>query len=160
MDLGATVCTPRKPACAICPLRPHCRAARRGDPLEFPVRAQKRPRGAWHGVSFVPWRLDGTVLMRRRPPRGLLGGMMEVFGSPWGAAVDEPLAHAPFAAPWREAGTVEHGFTHATLSVRVFSSPVPGNAPTPDGGAWMAPEDAGLPTLMRKVVARGLSLRP
>jgi A/G-specific adenine glycosylase len=113
----------------------------------------------WHGVSFVPWRPDGAVLMRRRPPRGLLGGMMEVFGSPWGEAVDEPLAHAPIEAGWHEAGTVEHGFTHATLTIRVFAAAVADTAATPEGGVWLVPETAGLPTLMRKVVARGLAAR-
>ena len=156
MDLGATICTPRRPACALCPLRAGCRAAAQGAPTDYPVRAKKRAKGAWHGVSFVPWRPDGSVLVRRRPAHGLLGGMMEVYGSPWGEPPCAPMDHAPFAADWRDAGSVSHVFTHATLSLRVFAAAVDGAGVTPEDGQWMAPADAGLPTLMRKVVERGL----
>jgi len=156
MDLGATICTPRRPACALCPLRTACRAARAGDPAAYPVKAPKRARKDWRGVAFVPWRPDGTVLMRRRPPKGLLGGMMEVFGSPWGEAPAEPLLHAPIEADWKEAGGVTHVFTHATLTLTVYAAPVGARTAAPEGAWWLEPGAAGLPTVMRKVVERGL----
>jgi len=157
MDLGATICTPRRPACGICPVRPGCRAARDGDPAAYPVKVPKTPKSDWRGVAFVPWRPDGTVLLRRRPPKGLLGGMMEVYGSPWGELPAAPLDHAPFAAPWRETGAVTHVFTHASLTLRVFAAPVGSHTAAPAGGLWMPPQQAGLPTLMRKVVERALA---
>lgn len=153
MDLGATICTPRRPACALCPLAFWCRA--QPDPERFPKKAAKRPRKVWHGVSFVPFAEDGRVLLRRRPHRGLLGGMMEAFGSPWGPPPDAPLDHAPFAAAWRAAGAVSHGFTHADLTLAVYV--VEGSPVRVEGGIWLNPGEAGLPTLMRKVVERAAS---
>ena len=152
MDIGATICTPRNPVCALCPLRSVCLAAT-DDPLAFPVKVAKKARADWRGVAFVPVRPDGAVLFRRRPPSGLLGGMAEVYGSPWGAMPEDPAGHAPFAAPWQLAGAVVHGFTHAVLTLDVFAARVPADAP---GSGWRAPADAGLPTLMKKVVERGL----
>jgi A/G-specific adenine glycosylase len=152
MDLGATICTPKRPVCALCPIRPWCAAAGQ-DPLAFPVKAARRARRVWEGVAFVPWRADGATLLRRRPDRGLLGGMPEVWGSPWGPAPERPEDHAPFAAGWEEAGAVSHGFTHADLTLRVFRARV-ADAPAPAGGQWRDPAGAGLPTLMRKVVER------
>ena len=78
MDLGATICTPKRPACALCPWMQACRARRRGDPATFPRRARKPQRLLRRGAAFVALRADGCVLMRQRPPRGLLGGMTEV----------------------------------------------------------------------------------
>lgn len=162
MDLGATVCTPRSPACALCPVRFACAAAAHADPAAFPVKAPKKARKVWTGTAFVPWRPDGTTLLRRRPDRGLLGGMLEVFGSPWredGAADDGP-DHAPLPADWREAGFAVHGFTHAELTLRVMTAPVAAGTAAPEGGMWACPDGAGLPTLMAKVVARAAPERP
>ncbi|UOM33726.1 A/G-specific adenine glycosylase [Acuticoccus sp. I52.16.1] len=158
MDLGATICTPRSPACALCPLRPVCAAAAHGDMQDYPVKAPKRARSVWHGVAFVPVRPDGTVLLRRRPARGLLGGMAEVFGSAWGATPQEPLAHAPFAADWTPAGSIAHGFTHAELTVDVYRAQAEADAPAPAGAWWALPADAGLPTVMKKIVTRALAM--
>ncbi|WP_108662810.1 A/G-specific adenine glycosylase [Acuticoccus kandeliae] len=157
MDLGATICTPRNPLCALCPIADPCRARREGEPTRYPVKAEKKARKIWHGVSFVPVRPDGTVLFRRRPPRGLLGGMLEVFGSAWGAAPAIPLDHAPFDATWHAQGAISHGFTHAELSIDVYAANVAPAIATPEGGLWMDPEAAGLPTVMRKVVVRALA---
>ncbi len=159
MDLGATICTPRSPACASCPLRPRCAAAACGDPLDFPVKAPKRARSVWHGVAFVPVRPDGAILLRRRPARGLLGGMAEVFGSTWGPTVAAPLDHAPFAASWTEVGSIAHGFTHAELTIDVYGARVAEGVETPGGAWWALPEDAGLPTVMKKVVTRALAMQ-
>lgn len=175
MDLGATICTPKTPVCALCPLSRWCKAAARGDPLAFPVKPPRKVRAVWEGVAFVPIRPDGTVLVRRRPAHGLLGGMAEVFGSPWGPPADgagtgakagardggasvpasaDGMAHAPFAADWALAGHVEHGFTHAALTLHVMSANVPADTAPPAGSRWAVAREAGLPTLMRKVVER------
>ena len=161
MDLGATICTPRKPACALCPVRGWCTASLTADLTDYPRLLPKRPRQAWEGVAFVPVRPDGTVLLRRRPANGLLGGMLETYGSPWGARVEALPAHAPFDAGWLEVGAVEHGFTHAVLTLTVFAARVPAGTLAPAGASWHDPEAAGLPTLMKKVVTRALaSLEP
>lgn len=154
MDLGATICTPRKPVCSLCPLSPACRAAAAGVAEEFPVKAPKKPRAVWQGVVFAPFRPDGTCLFRIRPAKGLLGGMPELFGSAWGEAPAEPMAFAPFAARWQEAGFVTHGFTHAELTLQVFRADAPASRAAPAGAFWKAPEAAGLPTLMKKAVVR------
>ena len=154
MDLGATICTPRKPACALCPLRPACRASATGAAEDFPVKAPKKARAVWEGVVFAPFRPDGTCLFRIRPAKGLLGGMPELYGSAWGEAPAEPLRFAPFAARWEEAGFVTHGFTHAELTLQVFRTDAAASRAAPTGAFWKAPEEAGLPTLMKKAVAR------
>jgi len=153
MDLGATICTPKRPACALCPWSEPCLARRRGDPETLPRRKAKAERPTRHGVAFVARRHDGALLVRRRSDKGLLGGMLEVTGGDWceGAA---PEATPPFAAPWRDAGTVEHTFTHFHLVLSVQAAEV-GDRPPPDGCFWLAAADVAgeaLPTVMRKVV--------
>lgn len=155
MDLGATICTPRKPVCSLCPLRAPCRAAAVGAAEDFPVKAPKKARATWEGVVFAPFRPDGTCLFRIRPARGLLGGMPELFGSAWETTPPaEPFAFAPFAARWQEAGAITHGFTHAELSLRVFRTDAAADLQAPADAFWKPPDEAGLPTLMKKAVAR------
>jgi A/G-specific adenine glycosylase len=126
-DLGATICTSTNPACALCPWRDACAGRRTGIAAELPRRAAKQPRPLRHGAHF--WLTDaaGQVLLRQRPPRGLLGGMTELPGTTWRAAawpVAEALRHAPMAADWRPAGEVRHGFTHFELRLDLFAARV------------------------------------
>ena len=86
MDLGATLCTPRRPRCPECPWRERCAAFKSGDPEAYPRRVAKAEKPTRHGVVFWAEREDGAVLVRRRPSRGLLGGMMEFPSTPWRAA--------------------------------------------------------------------------
>ncbi len=158
MDLGATICTPKSPACAICPLLHDCAAARHGEAAAYPVKAPKKARAVWRGAMFVPVRPDGTVLVRRRPERGMLGGMVEVFGSPWAAEIGDAADHAPFAAAWTAAGSITHTFTHADLTVDVFRADVAAETAAPAGGWWADPAAAGLPTVMKKAVTRALAM--
>ncbi len=161
MDLGATVCTPRQPRCMICPWAGRCAARRKGDPERFPVRGAKAARPSRHGVAFLLVRADGAVWLRRRPERGLLGGMLEVPSTAWEAeAPDRAAARqaAPAASGWRELpGAVSHVFTHFELTLKVWLAHGP--AQTPDNrGLWLpraALAEAALPTVMRKVVAHG-----
>jgi A/G-specific adenine glycosylase len=122
MDLGATVCRPKAPLCDRCPLAGHCAALATGAPDGFPRRTAKAERPHRYGVAYVLTRGDEVALVRR-PPSGLLGGMLALPTSDWRAArwsEAEALAAAPVAAPWRSAGEVEHGFTHFTLSLRLL----------------------------------------
>jgi A/G-specific adenine glycosylase len=158
MDLGATICTPRKPACAICPLTELCAARKAGDQERFPVRAPKSERPRRLGAIFYARRADGGVLVRTRPPRGLLGGMTEFPGSPWSVDFDleAARAHAPMPAQWRRvAGSVEHVFTHFALSLAVFRADVPDGCATPEGCRWRAEAELltgeALPSVMVKV---------
>jgi len=175
MDLGATICTPRRPACALCPLLGDCAAAALATPEAFPRKAAKKPRPLRRGAAFYLRRADGAVLTRTRPPRGLLGGMEEFFGSDWLAGRDETWAAdaardnragaPPLRAAWARAGEIDHVFTHFALKLVVFVGEAPLDAPAPEGGVW---RDAGrmqaaaLPTVMRKAeqAARKFLARP
>jgi A/G-specific adenine glycosylase len=164
MDLGATICTPKNPACALCPWNDGCAARRRGTAETLPRRMPKREGTLRRGAAFVARRADGFVLVRTRPSKGLLGGMIEVPTSAWSSDFDESdLASAPpFGPPvsWRKlSGVVRHVFTHFPLELVVCVAEVAAHTPAPPGARWLALADiAGeaLPSLMRKVVAHAL----
>jgi len=80
MELGATVCTPRAPDCAHCPLRARCRAFRRGDPERFPVKSPGKPIPTVHVGAGVVWKSDSVFLVAQRRPDGMLGGLWEFPG--------------------------------------------------------------------------------
>ena len=167
MDLGATICTPKAPACALCPWMDGCAARRGGDPERFPVKAERKKRRSRRGAAFVLTRADGFVLVRSRPPKGLLGGMTEVPTSHWSKDLNErdALADAPWptdARPqWRRVpGVVNHLFTHFPLQLVVYRATVNASAAAPGGMRWVALAGlAGeaLPTVMRKVIAHAFS---
>ncbi|MCQ8240015.1 A/G-specific adenine glycosylase [Acetobacteraceae bacterium KSS12] len=164
-DLGATICTPRRPACALCPWRSPCRARAAGTAEELPRKLPRAARPDRHGTAFLLLDDENRLLLRRRPPRGLLGGMSELPGTPWREApwtAEEAQAFAPAAtAPWQEAGDVRHVFTHFALTLRIRAARLPGGLPSAAGGAFLCPLDAleneALPTLMRRAVATGLA---
>ena len=127
-DLGATLCTPRTPACALCPWHDPCEARRQGLQDALPRKAPKAERPVRFGAHFWVEDEAGTVLLQRRPPHGLLGGTLALPGTawrpePWPEA--DALAAAPRAATWRLAGAAEHGFTHFTLRADVYAARVP-----------------------------------
>jgi A/G-specific adenine glycosylase len=122
MDLGATVCRPRAPLCDRCPIRFSCEALATGAPETFPRKTSKADRPRRHGVAYGVIQ-GGKIALVRRPPRGLLGGMLALPTSDWRVAPWTPaeaLAAAPTLADWLDAGTIEHGFTHFALTLRVF----------------------------------------
>ncbi|WP_207537436.1 A/G-specific adenine glycosylase [Sabulicella rubraurantiaca] len=123
-DLGATICTPRRPACALCPWRDECEAHRLGIQDTLPVKAPKAARGAIFGVHFALLDREGRIGLLRRPEGGLLGGMPALPGTPWRAEPweeAEALSHAPAPAPWHPCpGEARHGFTHRDLSMRLW----------------------------------------
>jgi A/G-specific adenine glycosylase len=158
MDIGATLCRPKAPACLACPLRKDCRAAASGDPEAFPGRTLKKPRPEKVGAAFFAERPNGAFLARRRPPRGLLGATMELPGGAWevGDIAAVRADGAPFAAAWRRLpGHIEHVFTHFSLRLALFCAPAP-HATPPAGHVFIAPDEietAGFSGLMRKALA-------
>jgi A/G-specific adenine glycosylase len=166
MDLGSSICTPKKPACALCPLNSDCAARARGDQESFPRKAPKKSGALRRGAAFVVTRGD-QLLVRSRPEKGLLGGMTEVPGSDWLAAQDDKAAlrQAPAVkgiARWRrKAGIVTHVFTHFPLELVVYTAHAPARARAPAGMRWVplaTLADEALPNVMRKVIAHGLGL--
>ena len=163
MDLGATICTPAKPACALCPWTEPCAARRRGDPESFPRKAVKATGRLRRGAAFVVTRADGMLLVRTRPTSGLLGGMTEVPTTDWSHDFedDAALPAAPFPRRrWRRlAGHVTHTFTHFPLELVVYAAQVPDRTAAPEGMRWVplaGLAGEALPNLMRKVVAHAI----
>jgi len=166
MDLGSSICTPKKPACALCPLNDDCAARLRGDQEAFPRKAAKKTGELRRGAAFVVTR-GNELLVRTRAEKGLLGGMTEVPGSDWLAAQDDKAAlkQAPTlkgVARWhRKAGVVTHVFTHFPLELVVYTASVSARAHAPQGMRWVpiaTLQGEALPNVMRKVIAHGLDL--
>ena len=167
MDLGATLCTPKRPACALCPWNESCAAYARGDAETFPRRVPKREGVLRRGAAFVARRADDFILVRTRPAKGLLGGMTEVPTTPWSqdfvaaqALNDAPRLAAKTVVKWRRLpGIVRHVFTHFPLELVVYAADVRARTVAPKGTRWVAVAKLGeeaLPSLMRKVVAHAL----
>jgi A/G-specific adenine glycosylase len=140
MDLGATICRPKKPLCGECPLASGCKAYASGNPEAYPAPKVRRPRPHRHGVAWWIER-DGAIWLVRRPAKGMLGGMAALPGPEWG---NEKTAVSGLT-------TVSHGFTHFTLDLHIVSRASPA-----DGEGWWHPLDrigeAGLPTLYARAV--------
>lgn len=166
MDLGSSICTPKKPACSLCPLNEACTARALGTQETFPRKAPKKSGTLRRGAAFVVTRGD-EVLVRTRPEKGLLGGMTEVPGSDWLADQDD--ATAKRGAPelkglsrWqRKVGVVTHVFTHFPLELVVYTAHVPARTRAPEGMRFVPVAtlaDEALPNVMRKVIAHALGL--
>ncbi|HXW26961.1 MAG TPA: A/G-specific adenine glycosylase [Xanthobacteraceae bacterium] len=165
MDLGASICTPVRPACALCPWNDACAAHRLGSPETFPRKSPKAEGRLRRGAAFWVERADGAVLVRTRPARGLLGGMSEVPTSEWSHRFDEAaaLGAAPnvscgaTAPMWRRLpGKVSHTFTHFPLELVVYAAAVPPGTRAPRGARFVARAalaGEAWPSLMRKVIA-------
>ncbi len=160
MDLGAGLCTPRRPACGLCPWRHACAAHGAGLADRLPRPADRRRRPLKHALAFWLRRGDGKVLLRARPENGLLGGMLELPSTPWRErpwGLGEARAHAPCRGSWRLlAGGVRHVFTHLEVDLRlaVLEAGAPGGE-----GVWHRPEDGAplpLPAMTRKLIRHAL----
>ena len=171
MDLGAEICTPKKPSCLVCPVQQDCAASARGLAESLPIKAQKLARPSRYGVAFLVQREDGAVLLRQRPEAGLLGGMLEVPSTHWGDALPskrEALRAAPVTTSWLTvAGTVVHVFTHFRLELVVYRALVPEDASftlwaEQDRCRWVHRRDLhaqALPSVMKKVIAHGMNTK-
>jgi A/G-specific adenine glycosylase len=166
MDVGSSICTPKKPACALCPLNDDCAAHSRGDQETFPRKAPKKTGALRRGAAFVVTRGD-ELLVRSRPEKGLLGGMTEVPTSHWLDVQDDKAAlqQAPVLkgiTRWhRKAGVVTHVFTHFPLELVIYTAVVAPRTRAPEGMHWVpiaTLKDEALPNVMRKVIAHGLGL--
>jgi A/G-specific adenine glycosylase len=166
MDLGASICTPKKPACVLCPLSEDCLARARGDQETFPRKAPKKSGAQRRGAAFVVTRGE-ELLVRSRAEKGLLGGMTEVPGSDWLAGQHDEAARAQAptlngAARWhRKAGVVTHVFTHFPLELVIYTAQVAAGTRAPKGMRWVpiaTLADEALPNVMRKAIAHGLGL--
>jgi A/G-specific adenine glycosylase len=151
MDLGATICRPKAPLCDRCPLASGCRARALGEPEPYPRRSAKKARPRRYGAAYVLIR-GSEIALVRRPPKGLLGGMLALPTSDWTGA--KPDFDPPAAAHWTPVGEVEHTFTHFDLTLQVWRA-------EDDEGladlAWHARETIdGLPTVFLKAARLGL----
>jgi A/G-specific adenine glycosylase len=157
MDLGATICTPRRPACGICPWAGACAARAAGVAAELPARAARAAKPVRHGVAWLALREDGAVLVETRPGSGLLGGMLGLPASDWTEAPG--AARAPFAAAWRDLGVeVRHTFTHFHLRLRLEGARLPAGFAAPLGSFRPAAGlGSALPSVMRKALSLGLA---
>lgn len=168
MDLGATICSPRRPSCLMCPVQKHCRGSAKGIEATLPRKAAKPERPERFGHAFLALREDGHVLLRKRPDQGLLARMQEVPSTDWTdelPSMAEALRSAPVRADWWEVPSrVVHVFTHFRLELVVHVAVVPADAALTfwaDGSRcrWVprrALAAEALPSVMRKIIAHAL----
>lgn len=142
MDLGATICTPKSPACGICPVNALCRARVLGLQAELPRKLAKPAKPTRQGTVWLV-RNGPLWLVETRPSRGLLGGMTGFPGDGW----DGAGGPAPVETAWREIGEIRHTFTHFHLILRVLTAETDAN---PARGSYVRLAPASLPTVMRK----------
>jgi len=156
MDLGATVCTPRHPKCSFCPWRDDCKAKEKGIEESLPRRMRRSPKPTRRAIAFYLTNGRKEVLLKKRPSKGLLGGMMEIPSTEWQEGPFLPLKKAKTAAPakadWRLLpGVIHHIFTHFELEMRVAVA-----ATSSQGvGKWVKQtrlDGEALPTCMRKII--------
>jgi len=151
MDLGATICTPRNPACGICPWKDPCAARRAGTQAELPKKTPKKKQPIRRGIAYVARRADGAWLLETRPEKGLLGGMLGWPGSDWS---ETPEPAPPLDADWALLDAeARHTFTHFHLRLSIMTAWVDDSA-MPERGQFIQHQDfspTALPTVMRKV---------
>jgi len=158
MDLGAMICAPKHPSCGICCLLKFCRGHAWGCPESLPRKAPRRERPLRQGAAFFVRRRDGAVLVRTRPPNGLLGGMTELPGTGWETHFDAAWAasQAPVEASYRKLDkSVSHAFTHFALRLDIYVAEVASGRRAPAGYRFVP--DCGLdkeafPSVMRKII--------
>lgn len=156
MDLGATICAPRQTLCMVCPLQPACLGTRTGEPLQFPVKAEKPERPTRYGHAFIIRDAAGDIYLRQRPPTGVLAKMTEVPTGAWIDSKADPVF--PFAADWKPLGQIVHVFTHFRLELEVWTATDSADSVLSDGW-WTSPDALGkeaLPSLFTKVLKLAL----
>jgi A/G-specific adenine glycosylase len=150
MDLGATVCTPRSPACGICPWIHACAARAAGLARDLPRKEGRKPKPLRYGIAWIGRRADGAWLLETRPDRGLLGGMLGWPGTDWSEA---PEGDPPVAGSWTDLGAeVRHTFTHFHLRLAIRTRLLPLDS-VPSRGVFVPAAEfrpGRLPTVMRK----------
>lgn len=151
MDLGATICTPRKPSCEGCPLISECKALAADTVDQLPIKTLRKPKPTRFGIAYIGQKPDGSLLLETRPDKGLLGGMLGWPGSDWS---DDPQEKPPTVANWQPCEPeARHTFTHFHLNLRVMVAQLPDGC-NPKTGTFVQWDDFradALPTVMRKV---------
>ena len=145
MDLGATICTPRNPACGICPWMATCKARAQGIAADLPAKLPKRAKPTRFGIAYIARRADGAWLLETRPEKGLLGGMLGWPGTEWSEQAPKP--QPPIEAEWKEIGEVRHTFTHFHLKLAVHATKI---AKSTNDNFTKDFTRTDLPTVMRK----------
>ena len=169
MDLGATICTPKNPSCLLCPISSSCEGYHQGIEKDLPKRAPKKTKPTKYGSAFFALREDGAVLLRQRPPGGLLGNMQEIPTTEWTQdkeKLENMLKSPPLKGEWWPVpGSVKHTFTHFHLELNVYRI-IPGEDAEltlfadADRCKWVHRDnlaDEALPTLMKKIIQHALS---
>jgi A/G-specific adenine glycosylase len=158
MDLGAMICSPKHPSCGICPWLKFCRGHASGCPESLPHKAPRRRRPLRQGAVFFVRRRDGAILVRTRPPKGLLGGMTEIPGTSWKTHFDAASAarQAPFEASYRKLDkSVSHAFTHFALRLDIYVAEVANSRRAPTGYRFVPDrglDEEAFPSVMRKII--------
>lgn len=162
MDLGATICTPKRPACALCPFNGVCLALENDEPERFPVKAPKKEKPIRKGAAFVAVDEQGRILLRKRIESGLLGGMTEVPTTQWNSRVDgsTTLDEAPFIADWQACGHITHVFTHFELHLYIYRTKTNSKDHTSSNNGWWEPvtniDQQAIPTVMKKAIIKAI----
>ena len=162
MDLGASLCSPKKPSCLLCPVSSHCASQTEGDMETYPVKPPKKIKPTRRAISY--WLVhDGHILLERRAEKGLLGGMPGLYSTPWIERSDFPtksewLEHRPSDDYFKIVeGEAKHTFTHFHLLTQIVAAKAT-TKHNVEGGFWHpidALDDVGLPTVFKKIVAIG-----
>ncbi len=158
MDLGATICTPKNPACSLCPVNADCLAGQQRSMLHFPVKLPKKRKPTRKGAVFVLQNSNGSIWLQKRANKGLLGGMTEVPTTDWLASKDGATGSdaAPVSTEWKKRELIRHTFTHFHLELEVWH----GHVDTMTGdGWWSMPEELpteALPSVFKKAIASAL----
>lgn len=160
MDLGSSICTPKRPNCLLCPLQGLCKASKHGTQETYPIKAPKKAKPKREGAAFVIEDKDGAIYLQKRPEKGLLGGMSEVPTTDWNSNQDgatdtaaAPIKAGPLNVDWQDQGQIRHVFTHFELTLRVYHTKM--DIKPKLNGWWSTPDqiaNEALPNLMKKVV--------
>lgn len=155
MDLGATVCTPRSPKCPVCPIRQFCGAYKAGNPADYPVPEPKKAKPVRFGHVYLIHNKRGQYLLLRRPPKGLLGGMVAFPTTEWLEKAPKGGFLPPITVKNPEIrGEVRHSFTHFDLVLQVVHGQLSGA--DQKEGLWYESDGlyaAGLPKVFLKALA-------
>jgi len=164
MDLGATICAPKRANCSICPMINSCAGTKTEDPTLYPMKPSKKPKPIRVGHAFVVEDERGAVWLRQRPEKGLLAAMSEVPGSEWfkvDSLEEKPQPVFPLIGEWKDCGTIDHVFTHFSLNVTVWNLNS-NQQPTEDG--WWSEigqlNSEALPTIFKKVLVAAFEAYP
>lgn len=159
MDLGATICTPKRPACSLCPINQDCLGYKHGDADLFPYKKPKAEKPTRKGAAFVIQSKNDEIFLCKRPDNGLLAGMTQVPTNAWNSRQDASIdtSEAPINADWKKAGIAKHTFTHFHLELTVWQT---SDITEPPENGWFCKisqlSEEALPTIMRKVIEKAL----